>query len=269
MVILLMISDRVKEYLVNAYSSIDKIQTHMLNKCKKKYGGIALLPYYIIVMISLLYCQYSPAANAYSLLSYNSVQHAERLKITATTEFTPSFSNISVQQYQKQHSFSTNSYLRYNNPTYGIAIQYPSNWKKIEYYDTPVTINGGNPIVNFLAPLANISDHWRTHIMIQVLKQDQAKTLVPQSQIIIGDREGFKSLHNSTMQIFDPDRNTQSTLNIKTVNPWVTGNNGNTYLLSYKAVMREFDDYKPILQKMIDSFSIEDSKFINNYHLIH
>ena len=123
--------------------------------------------------------------------------------------------------------------------------------------------------MNFLAPLANNSDHWRTHVMIQVLKQDQAKGLIPQSQINIGDREGFKSLHDSTMQIFDPDRNTQSTLNFKTMDAWVTGSNGNTYLLSYKAVMREFEYYMPILQKMIDSFTIEDSKFINNYHLIH
>jgi len=241
----------------------------MLNKSKKNYGGMAFLPYYIITMILLLYCYYSPPTIAYSLISYNSVQYTERLKISAITEFTPSFSSMSVQQYQMQEPFSTNSYLRYNNPTYGIAIQYPSNWKKIEYYDTPVTISGSNPIVNFLAPLANNSDHWRTHVMIQVLKQDQAKGLIPQSQINIGDREGFKSLHDSTMHIFDPDRNTQSTLNIKTMDAWVTGSNGNTYLLSYKAVMREFEDYMPILQKMIDSFTIEDSKFINNYHLIH
>jgi hypothetical protein len=53
------------------------------------------------------------------------------------------------------------------------------------------------------------------------------------------------------------------------MNAWVTGSNGNTYLLSYKAVMREFEDYMPILQRMIDSFRIEDSKVINNYHLIH
>jgi hypothetical protein len=241
----------------------------MLNKSKKNYGGTAFLPHYIIATVLLLYCYYSPAAIAYSLLSYNSVQHAERLKISATTEFAPSFSSMSVQQYQMQDSFSTNSYLRYNNPTYGIAIQYPSNWKKIEYYDTPVTISGSSPIVNFLAPLTNTSDHWRTHLMIQVLKQGQAKRLIPQSQIIIGDREGFKSLHNSTMQIFNPDRNTQSTLNIKTLDAWVTANNGNTYLLSYKAVTREFEDYMPILQKMIDSFRIEDSKFTNNYQLIH
>jgi hypothetical protein len=228
-----------------------------LNKSKK--NGMAFLPYYIIAMVLLLCCYYSPAAIAYSLLSYNSVQYAETLKISATTGFTSSFSSMPVQQYQMQDSFSTNSYLRYNNPTYGVAIQYPSNWKKIEYYDTPVTISGSNPIVNFLGPLTNTSDHWRAHVMIQVLKQDQAKKLIPQNQIIIGGREGFKSLHTSTMQIFNPDRNTQSTLNIKTMDAWITGNNGNTYLLSYKAVVREFEDYMPILQKMIDSFRIEDS----------
>ena len=91
-------------------------------------------PYYIITMVLLLYCYYSPATIAYSLLSYNSVQQAETLKISATTEFTPSFFSMSVQRYQMQDSFSTNSYLRYNNSIYGIAIQFPSNWKKIEYY---------------------------------------------------------------------------------------------------------------------------------------
>ena len=103
----------------------------MLNKSKKNYGGMAFLAYYIITMILLLYCYYSPAAIAYSLISYNSVQYTERLKISAITEFTPFFSSMSVQQYQMQEPFSTNSYLRYNNPTYGIAIQYPSNWKKL------------------------------------------------------------------------------------------------------------------------------------------
>ena len=53
------------------------------------------------------------------------------------------------------------------------------------------------------------------------------------------------------MQIFNPDRNTQSTPNIKTMDAWVTGGNGNTYLLSYKAVMREFEDYMPILQRCL------------------
>lgn len=82
----------------------------MLTKSKKaNYEGMAFLPYYIITMVLLLYCYYSPAAIAYSLLSYNSIQQAETLKINAATEFTPSFSSMSVQQYQMQDSFSTNN----------------------------------------------------------------------------------------------------------------------------------------------------------------
>ena len=66
------------------------------------------------------------------------------------------------------------------------------------------------------------------------------------------------------MQIFNLDRNTQSTLHIKTMDAWVTSSNGNTYLLTYKALMTEYEDYIPTVQKMIDSFRIENSPFINN-----
>jgi hypothetical protein len=100
--------------------------------------------------------------------------------------------------------------------------------------------------------------------MVQVLKQDQAKKLVPQSQITIGDRQGFKSLHNSSMQIFNLDRNTDSTVHIKAMDVWLTSNNGDTYLLTYKATTAEYQDYIPTIQKIIDSFRIENSKVVNN-----
>jgi hypothetical protein len=100
--------------------------------------------------------------------------------------------------------------------------------------------------------------------MIQVLKQNQAKKLIPQSQITIGDRHGFKSLHNTSMQIFNIDRNTESTLQIKTMDAWVTSGNGDTYLLTYKAVMAQFEDYIPTVQKMINSFRIGNSTSVNN-----
>jgi hypothetical protein len=94
--------------------------------------------------------------------------------------------------------------------------------------------------------------------MIQVLKQPQAKKLIPQSKITSGDRQGFKSLHNSTMQIFNLDKNTESTLFIKTMDVWVTISNGDTYLLTYKALATRYQDYMPTIQKMIDSFKIEN-----------
>jgi hypothetical protein len=241
----------------------------MLNKSKESYGDATSLLYPIIAMTLLSSCYYhyssSTSMIAYSLSSYDSAQRAETLKTTATIESTSSFSRTLAEQYHVQDSISSNSYLTYKDPIYGIAIQYPSNWKKIEYYNTPVTISGSNLIVNFLAPLANTSDHWRAHLMIQVLKQEQAKKLVPQSEIPIGDRQGFKSLHNSSMQIFNLDRNTESTIHIKAMDVWVTSNNGDTYLLTYKAAIAEYQDYFPTIQRMIDSFRIENSKAVNNY----
>jgi hypothetical protein len=173
-------------------------------------------------------------------------------KIITTTKFT---------------SLSTkNNFITYKDPIYGIAIQYPSNWEKIEYYNAPLAASASNLIVNFLAPLLNTSDHWRAHLIIQVLKEDQAKKLVPQSQIAIGDREGFKSLYNSTMKIFNLDRNTESTLHIKILDVWITSSSGNTYLLTYKAAADKYQDYMPTVQKMINSFRIENPTIVNAKH---
>jgi hypothetical protein len=226
--------------------------------------GVSFLLYHLVAIALLLSCYSSLASYSVPLSSsYNSAQQAKAQKSTAT-EFTSVFSHASVQQYQVQIPIATRNYTLYKNPTYGIAIQYPTNWKRIEYHNTPATISGSNLIVNFLAPLVNNSAHWRAHLMVQVLKQDQAKKLVPQSQITIGDRQGFKSLHNSSMQIFNLDRNTDSTVHIKAMDVWLTSNNGDTYLLTYKATTAEYQDYIPTIQKIIDSFRIENSKVVNN-----
>lgn len=236
----------------------------MLKKKNETCRGMSFLFYHLIAITLLLSCYSSTASYSVPLFSsYNSAQQARAQKIT-TTEFTSLFSDASVQQYHVRIPITTRNYTVYKNPTYGIAIQYPTNWKRIEYHNTPATISGSNLIVNFLAPLVNNSAHWRAHLMVQVLKQDQAKKLVPQSQITIGDRQGFKSLHNSSMQIFNLDRNTDSTVHIKAMDVWLTSNNGDTYLLTYKATTAEYQDYIPTIQKIIDSFRIENSKVVNN-----
>ncbi len=237
----------------------------MVKKKKEETDRDVSFLLYHLVTIALLLSSYSSSAS-YSLplsSSYHSAQQTKGQKSTAT-EFTPVFSHASVQQYHVQIPITTRNYIVYKNPTYGIAIQYPENWKRIEYYNTPATISGSNLIVNFLAPSVNTSGHWRAHLMVQVLKQDQAKKLVPQSQITIGDREGFKALNNSSIQIFNLDTNTESIVHIKAMDIWLTSNDGDTFLLTYKAATSEYQDYLPTIQKMIDSFIIENSKVVND-----
>src|SRR5918911_562286 len=233
----------------------------MLKKMKNSDSHLTFLLNYLITTILLIsYYHYSSSPpNA----SY-SEQEARAEKITSTTKFTAGPLHSTILRYHVQLPILGNNFTIYNNPIYGITIQYPSDWKKIEYYNTPLTVGGSNLVVNFVAPLVNASEHWRAHLMIQVLKQNQAKKLIPQSQITIGDRHGFKSLHNTSMQIFNIDRNTESTLQIKTMDAWVTSGNGDTYLLTYKAVMAQFEDYIPTVQKMINSFRIGNSTSVNN-----
>jgi hypothetical protein len=218
------------------------------------------LLYHLIAITLLIFFCYSSSTSCClsSSSSYSSLQQAKAQKITTTTELTSLSSRAPIQQYHMQIPALRNSFMIYKNAIYGIAIQYPSNWEKIEYSKTALTVGGSNLIVNFLAPLVNSSDHWREHLVIQMLKQPQAKKLIPQSKITIGDRQGFKSLHNSTMQIFNLDKNTESTLFIKTMDVWVTISNGDTYLLTYKALATRYQDYMPTIQKMIDSFKIEN-----------
>ena len=233
----------------------------MLNKRKNFGSHRAFFLHYSITIILLISCYHyssSPPNASYS------EQEARAEKITSTTKFTAGPPHSTILRYHVQLPILGNNFTIYKNPIYGITIQYPSDWKKIEYYNTPLTVGGSNLVVNFLAPLANSSDNWRAHLLVQVLKQSQAKKLIAQSQINVGDRHGFKSLYNTSMQIFNIDRNTQSTLQIKTMDVWVSGSNGDTYLLTYKAVMPQYDDYIPIVQKMIDSFRIENSTSANN-----
>jgi hypothetical protein len=194
------------------------------------------------------------------------VQHANAEK--NTTEVTSSGASSSLVSSQKNSittaSTSTNNYLNYENPTYRISIQYPSSWEKIEYPRMGLAPVGNDLVANFLVPLVNASDHWREHFMIQILNQTQAKKLIPQSDITLAGKHGYKRVVNNTMEIFNLDSNTEHRLNIKTMEVWVAIGNSNTCLLIYKAVAARYSDYLPTIQKMLDSFKIGSSTVSHN-----
>jgi hypothetical protein len=152
----------------------------------------------------------------------------------------------------------TSTFVTYENPAYGITIKYPYNWEKIEYPRIGLPAAVSDLIVNFEAPVVNASDHWREHLMIQVLNQAQAKKLIPQSETTLGGMHAYKRVDNSTMEISNLDMNTQTKLDLKTMDVWTTNGNGNTYLLTYKAVNSRYAYYLPTIQEMLDSLKIAD-----------
>jgi hypothetical protein len=236
---------------------------------KKKTGGNWTLLVDSLMSITVLvfsFAYYSLPLTISAPSSHNFVQQANaETNIPEVTSSGAPSSHASSQQYSiATASNSTNNYLIYENPTYGISIQYPSSWDKIEYSRIGLGAVGNDLVANFLVPLLNASDHWREHFMIQILNQTKAKKLIPQSDTTLADKHGYKRLVNNTMEIFNLDSNTEHRLNIKTMEVWVAIGNGNTCLLIYKAVAARYSDYLPTIQKMLDSFKIGSSTVSHN-----
>lgn len=219
------------------------------------------MSYSLISVILLVFSSglYFPSSIVLAMSSScNSGQQANAKTTNAELASIGDWNYSSPQRHVIEASSLTNTFATYEYPAYGITIQYPYNWEKIEYPRIGLATVGSDLIVNFEAPVVNASDHWREHLMIQVLKQTQAKKLIPQSETTLGGMHGYKRVDNSTMEISNLDRNTQTKLDLRTMDVWTTNGNGNTYLLTYKAVNSRYAYYLPTIQKMLDSFKILD-----------
>lgn len=182
--------------------------------------------------------------------------YASAQKMTTTSLVDPYSLPSHPQNHPIQAAVLANNFIIYENPRYGITIRYPSNWEKIEYPRLALEVVGSDLVVNFLAPLVNASDHWREHLTIQVLKPTQAKKLIPEGRITLNGRQGYIRVDNSTMKISNLDSNTEIRLHLKTLEAWVPIANGDTYLLTYKAVVARYSNYLPTIQQMLSSFKI-------------
>ncbi len=143
----------------------------------------------------------------------------------------------------------------FEDPADGISIQYPSNWQKIQYFQSPLqmSVAGYRVVVNFLAPIVNTSDQWREYLMIQVGNKDLVKNLVPQAKITLTGNPAYKMVYS----------NDEETFHLKTLEVWTTIG-GNTYLLIYKAEAAKYASYLPIVQSMLDSFKVGGGGLLTN-----
>jgi hypothetical protein len=219
-----------------------------------------------ITVLSFSFASYSLSLAISAPSSNNSAQRASAEMSTPAVTSSGAPTSLVSSQKNSVTTASTlpNNYVIYENPTYGISIQYPSSWEKIEYPRMGLAPVGIDLVANFLVPLVNASAHWREHLIIQILNQTQAKKLIPQSDIILAGKHGYKRVVNNTMEIFNLDSNTEHRLNIKTMEVWVAIGNGDTCLLIYKAVAARYSDFLPTIQKMLDSFKVGRSTVSHN-----
>jgi cytoskeletal protein RodZ len=189
-------------------------------------------------------------------------QHQQAMAQTNTTT-TPSQATNNTEQ---------NAFLTYENTTYGIKIQYPAGfgWQPALSNQTSED-NVYNYIVAFRSPPDSVSDRVieTVNIAMENLAPDQNITL-----------DAYSTLQISGLTLsgtnFDLKESTPTTLAgiraykivysevlqqvpLQVMQVWAIKDN-KAYTLTYVAEAAKYSTYLPVVQKMIDSFELINSK---------
>ncbi len=159
----------------------------------------------------------------------------------------------------KEHDF-----LTYENYTYAIRIQYPSDWERLEFNQRG---NSVNVVVIFRSPPENSSDTKLENLLIQVGNLPFEN--IPLDEVISANINNLKQslidfelieLNATTLSGNNPAHkvvytNSEGEDKHKTMQI-LSIKEDKAYLLTYSAEKRKYSDYLPTIEKMIDSFEI-------------
>jgi hypothetical protein len=184
----------------------------------------------------------------------------------------PPSPSIITHQQNALAQINDTIFKTYENSTYGILMQYPSDWKKVEPGQSSQTSNF-NIVVGFLSPKESAfyrSPPAALSIGIQDLSPSQSITVDQYSGAQINFiRQQASVLESNTISL----KGSNNTLAHKIVyinnegqkimQVWTIKAN-KAYHITYAANQTRYADYIPPVQKMIDSFKIVSLTALNN-----
>jgi hypothetical protein len=184
----------------------------------------------------------------------------------------PTATNIIIHQPQQEASAQTNgndsnTFKLYENATYGIKIQYPSNWT-IEEGGDEDSDDKVTDVVSFFAPVSNDSEIIAPSLYITI--DNPSLNLIENLNEYLtttindyNDSQDFKVIESNTNNILggypayklvytdvDDDNINYKDMEIGTIIE------DKVYSVTYDAAEEEYSVYLPTVQKMIDSFKI-------------
>lgn len=169
-----------------------------------------------------------------------------------------------MAQQSTSSSLSSSSLLSYENPTYGIKIQYPSNWMA-----SANQLPTYNSIIGFYSPLESLSDVLPVELALSIttytnnISLDEytkvTSTALEQQGMEITGSESTTLAGNPAHKItFSPGdqiaQNSPVEFNFMQIFT-IIGNK--VYSLSYNAEASKFSAHLDTIQQMLDSLKIE------------
>lgn len=171
---------------------------------------------------------------------------------------------IIIHQQNVLAQINNISFKTYVNSIYGILMQYPSDWKKVEPGHFSQT-NNFNIIVGYLSPKESAlyrSPPAALSVGIQNLLNSQSITLDQYSDAQINFIRKQASVLESNTITLKGDNNTRAHKLVyinsegqKIMQVW-TIKDAKAYHITYATNETRYYDYLPPVQKMIDSFEI-------------
>ncbi len=169
-------------------------------------------------------------------------------------------------EHRNDNSNGNNKTLTYENSTYGMRIQYPSDWHKEENVSSSSDNNSMLiDVVKFSSPSRNASDPFSESLDIKVdnISDIQPMTLAKYANNSIEDlRKDFKIIELDTNARLSDNpaykvvySGVEEGVNLQAM-LILTIKGDKAYIISYNSEPTRFSNYLPTLQKMINSFQI-------------
>jgi PsbP len=222
---------------------------------------ITLFSIFISQIIYLL-----PLVSPSNLLAQDNITAESILpedKISISSRFSNQSADLPLQPILSPYENSTNGIKTYENPEWGISMQYPSNWRAttsgltdyidlIAFYSPPQNItdlSAARLKISVIDYTQNISLPEYKNFALTLLNQSRQFRLVDSSEAVIGGHPSY------IVQIAYKPENGPITLN--SLNIWTSVGN-KLYLVTYDGEESEFNRYRSEVSTMLETLRIEN-----------
>ena len=179
----------------------------------------------------------------------------------------PEPSNTSSQANVNNGNFDNVTFKAYENPGFGLSIQYPSSWTGMQLRADPIAPTNTSIVAIFEAPSENQSDSYRENLILGV--QGPRKDDTSLREYTRNSLNAFRSMSDK-VNILESSSSSLSglpahqvvytsnlqSLSLKKMQIFTIVNSNTAYVVTFGSEKSQFDKYSPVIMKMIDSIRI-------------